>query len=401
MLPRRETPSTGGALKISKIETRSCAAGWRNYHFVKLTVNDGTIGWSEYDEGMMTAGVTRVIEQLAPLALGESVLANDRITTRLADAARLALPGIVACGIGAIENAVLDAKGKILGVPCYELFGGAVRDRVPVYWSHCGTYRLGRSSHYGPPIESLDDIRRLGEEVREQGYLALKTNVILTGDGRPRGWSPGFGRPFEPARNVEKSVIDSLKAQLRAFREGAGEDMGILLDLNFNAKTSGYLSILRAIEEFDLFWVEIDMRNPDALAYVRSRAPCPLASCETLTGLPAFLPFLQAEAVDVAIIDAVWNGMWQGMKIAALADAFAVNVAPHNYYGHLATMMNAHLCAAIPNFRIMETDIDRVPWDNEIVTHPPVIEDGAIVLDNSPGWGTEPIEEALALYPPD
>ena len=104
--------------------------------------------------------------------------------------------------------------------------------------------------------------------------------------------------------------------------------------------------------------------------------------------------------MDVAIIDAVWNGVWQSMKIAAAAEAHQVNIAPHNYYGHLATMMAAHMCAATPNFRIMETDIDRLPWDAELFTAEPDIRDGHLHLTDAPGWGTEPNEEALAKYPP-
>ena len=82
--------------------------------------------------------------------------------------------------------------------------------------------------------------------------------------------------------------------------------------------------------------------------------------------------------MDVAIIDTVWNGVWQSMKIAALAEAHEVNVAPHNFYGHLCTMMNAHFAAAVPNLRIMEIDIDRLPWDDELFTHPPRVSRTAI-----------------------
>ncbi|GIT39731.1 MAG: hypothetical protein Ct9H300mP8_09270 [Gammaproteobacteria bacterium] len=89
-----------------------------------------------------------------------------------------------------------------------------------------------------------------------------------------------------------------------------------------------------------------------------------------------FLPYFQQEALDVAIIDAVWIGIWQSLKIAATADAYQINVAPHNYYGHLATMMNVHFCAAVPNLKIMETDIDRFVGDAEIFTHAPHIENG-------------------------
>ncbi len=75
--------------------------------------------------------------------------------------------------------------------------------------------------------------------------------------------------------------------------------------------------------------------------------------------------------MDVAIVDTPWNGVWQSMKIANAAEAHEVNVAPHNFYGHLCTMMNAHFAAAVPNLRIMETDIDRLAWDHELFTHVP------------------------------
>jgi L-alanine-DL-glutamate epimerase-like enolase superfamily enzyme len=88
------------------------------------------------------------------------------------------------------------------------------------------------------------------------------------------------------------------------------------------------------------------------------------------------------------------------MKIAALAEAHEVNVAPHNFYGHLCTMMNAHFAAAVPNLRIMEIDIDRLAWDDELVTHPPQIEAGHLIVPDRPGWGTEPNEDALAAHPP-
>ena len=97
--------------------------------------------------------------------------------------------------------------------------------------------------------------------------------------------------------------------------------------------------------------------------------------------------------MDVAIIDTPWNGVWQSMKIAAAAEAHEVNVAPHNFYGHLCTMMNAHFAAAVPNLRIMETDIDRLAWDHELFTHVPEFVDGHLVMPDRPGWGTEPNED--------
>ena len=88
------------------------------------------------------------------------------------------------------------------------------------------------------------------------------------------------------------------------------------------------------------------------------------------------------------------------MKIAACAEAHEVNVAPHNFYGHLCTMINAHFAAAVPNLRIMETDIDRIAWDHELVSHVPEIIGGHLILPDRPGWGCEPNEEAIRAHPP-
>ena len=391
-------------MKVRSIETRHCDAGWRNYHFVKLTTEDGVVGWSEYDEHQGAIGVSAVVEKLAPMVIGERVHDIERTRERLHARARQSMSGVMAMGIGAIENALLDAKAKTLGVPCHDLLGGKVRDRVRVYWSHCGTWRIARPDFYPPAITTLDGVRALGREVRERGFTGLKTNIFdftaVPSGGSVRGWSPGFGRPYAPDRNVEGNIARALRSHLEAFREGAGEAMDILLDLNYNANSEGYRRILRSLADFDLFWVEIDTEHPEALADVRAMSPHTIASCESLITLPAFLPYFRLRAMDVAIIDVVWNGVWQSVKIAACAAAHQVNVAPHNYYGHLASMMAAHFCAATPNLRIMETDIDRIPWDAELFTAEPDIEDGHLRLPDTPGWGIEPVEEALARHPP-
>ena len=386
-------------MKITALETRRCDAGWRNYHFVRISTDAGIVGWSEYDEGFGAPGVGVVIERLAPRVIGCEVGEHERIFAELYCVTRPAAGGVVALAMGAIENALLDAKAKALGVPCYELLGGKVRDRIPLYWSHCATWRINHPQHYPPAITSLDGVRAIGAEVREQGFRALKTNIFQYEDGRPRGWRPGFGAPFYPELNVDRALLRNLRMHLEAISDGAGPDVEILLDLNFNAKTEGYLKILRAISDLDMFWVEIDSYSADALAWVRSHSPHPISSCETLLGLREFLPYFRAQSMDVAIVDVPWNGAWQSMKIAAAAEAHEVNVAPHNFYGHLCTMMNAHFAAAVPNLRIMEIDIDRIAWDHELFSRVPVIEDGCLVLDAAPGWGIDPDEAGLLAHP--
>ena len=389
-------------MKVKSIETLACDAGWRNYHFVKLTTDTGIVGWSEFDEGFGAPGVGTVIERLSPKVIGKEVGEHERIYAELYCATRPAAGGIVALAMAAIENALLDAKAKGLGVPAYELLGGKIRDRIRVYWSHCATWRINHPTLYKPAITDLDGVKALGREVREKGFSALKTNIFLYDANKKnvQGWRPGFGVPFSPEINVERPVLRNLLMHLEALRDGAGPDVDILLDLNFNAKTEGYIKILRAIAKLDMFWVEIDSYSPEALGYIRRQSAHPISSCETLLGLRDFLPYFREQAVDVAIIDTPWNGVWQSMKIAASAEAHEVNVAPHNFYGHLCTMMNAHFSAAVPNLRIMETDIDRIPWDHELFTHLPEFVDGHLVISNRPGWGTEPNEEGIRAHPP-
>ncbi len=110
--------------------------------------------------------------------------------------------------------------------------------------------------------------------------------------------------------------------------------------------------------------------------------------------------YLEQQAVDVAIIDVAWNGILESAKIAAMADAYEVNVAPHNFNGHLGSLMSAHLCAAIPNFRVMEIDIEDVPWKDDLVSKPPVIEDGELLMPTGPGWGVEINEDVIRAHPP-
>jgi len=280
-----------------------------------------------------------------------------------------------------------------------------VRQRIRLYWSHCGTDRLAWPKEMQiPPLRTRADVVAAGKDVVAHGYTALKTNVFVLGGDRPYLHSPGFARnpdmPGFPELNADRHVLAAVREGLAAFREGAGPDVDILVDLNFNFKTEGFLKVARALEPFDIFWVEMDTRDPRALAYVRSRTTIPVASCECLFGRRDYRPYFEHQSVDVAIIDTPWNGVAESVKIAAMAGTYEVNIAPHNFYGHLATMMNAHFCAVVPNVRIMEIDPDTVPWYDELVTVKPEIVDGYLRLPTGPGWGTEVNEEAVRAHPP-
>ncbi len=220
-------------------------------------------------------------------------------------------------------------------------------------------------------------------------------------DGKPKGWRPGFGSPFEPEINVDRKVLRNLRMHLEAIRDGVGPDVDLLLDLNFNAKTEGYLKILRTIADLDMFWVEIDSFSPEALGYIRRQSPHPISSCETLLGLREFLPYFREQAMDVAIIDTPWNGVWQSMKIAASAEAHEVNVAPHNFYGHLCTHDERAFLrrGAEPAHH---GNRHRPPRMGSRTVHCTCPRSWTVIWSCPirPGWGTEPNEEAIRAHPP-
>lgn len=389
-------------MKIKSYEIFRCDAGWRLFSVLKLVTDSGPIGWSEYNESFGSPGLSGVIENLMPSVIGMDPMEIELVNAVLATKSTQSRGGVVRQAIAAIENALLDIKGKALGVPVYQLFGGKLRDRIPVYWSHCGSYRMRNPDLCGTPaVRSYDDMARTGEEVRRKGYTACKTNIAMEVDGKLRAYRPGFvvGKGF-PERNWDAFIARSAAKTVEAFRAGAGPDVGIMLDTNFHFRTEGFKRIADAVGPTGLTWLELDIHDPKSIAMIRRDAPCPIASGETLLERRDFRPYLEAYAFDTAIVDVIWNGFAESLKIAAMADVYEVNVAPHNFYGHLASAISAHFCAAVPNFRIMEIDIDGVPWRDEIVDNPPVFENGDYVLPKGPGWGVEPNEEAMRRHPP-
>jgi len=230
-------------MKIVKVEDLHCDAGWRVNSFLKITTDEGIVGWSEYMEGYGAQGLTGVILKLAErFLIGQDPRPVERHSAHLYAATRQAAGGVNQMAIAAIENALVDIKAKALGVPVYEMLGGPVRDRLQLYWSHCGTYRARYAERIKEwagvdPVRSLDDIVALGEEVRRKGFKGLKTNLIRFDRDKPYMYGPGTGNPPGfPELNVDHRIVDAAVAQLEAFRRGAGRDVGLHLDTNFNYK---------------------------------------------------------------------------------------------------------------------------------------------------------------------
>jgi L-alanine-DL-glutamate epimerase-like enolase superfamily enzyme len=248
-----------------------------------------------------------------------------------------------------------------------------------------------------PAVTRLDDLERLGREVVERGFTALKTNLILFGDGQAERYAP-HRQSSAPTLAATSALQRALQDQLAALRTGTEPDTEIMLDLGSNFRAPGAIAMARSAEPFDPSWLELELSSTTALAEVRSRTRIPLAGGERLraSDYPALL---QAHAVDVPIVDVLFNGVHASVQVAAACAGFDANIAIHNCYSPLATMMAASVCATAPNVQLLELDVDGVAWQDELVTTPPRIVDGSLVLPDGPGWGTEVNEAAVREHP--
>jgi galactonate dehydratase len=303
--------------------------------------------------------------------------------------------------VAAIENACLDIKAKSLGVRVSDLFGGSQRDRLPLYWSQCGTLRVRYPDLFAcPAVRSLDDLSDLGREAAQRGFRALKTNILLFSSEGASNYQAGFGSGAgHPALNVDPPLLRAIEASISAFRSGAGPDMDLLLDLNCNVKPEGARQIAKMLEPYRLMWLEYDLHDPKSLQWIRNSTTIPIAALETVYGRRGLRPYLEQNSVDVVIIDPQWNGMSEAVLMAAMADSFEVNVAIHNYYGHLSTLIGAHFASVIPNLRITEYVVDEAPWVKSFFTHPLQIDGGTLILPDRAGWGTDIDEAAVRARP--
>ena len=310
-------------MKIIHVEDMHCDAGWRDFSFLKITTDDGTVGWCEYLEGQYAGGNGGALSSEMRffgeyiIERGYDPMAHEVIVHDLRSLSIQVAGGIAAQAIACIENCCLDIKGKVLGVPVSTLLGGAMRDRLPVYWSHCGNARVHHHELVGSaPLRNLDDVRALGAEVAAKGLKGLKCNLFHgSGFGDFPGYAASRSRKQahqslrdDYGRNCPDALVNQIVAQMQAFREGAGPDMQLRLDTNYSFKTEGYIKVAKALDAsgVNMDWLELDNYEPRALGRIRAESPVPIASLESLYGRKAFYPFLEASAVDVAIIDATW-----------------------------------------------------------------------------------------------
>ncbi|UUX94970.1 mandelate racemase/muconate lactonizing enzyme family protein [Aquabacterium sp. J223] len=394
-------------MKIVDVQSLHADGGYRVCSYLKVTTDEGLVGWSEYYDSFALTRIDPLIQDLARAAIGMDPRQFGRVSESLLATTRLSAGGLAHQAVAAIENACLDIAGKAAGLPVHTLLGGPLRDRVPVYWTHCGSFRVGpRKRFYTevlgcPPVRTLQDLADVARQAVAQGYRAVKTNPVFFDGEEPTFFNGGFRiAPGFLDRSLSDRQVGAIVEQMTAYREAVGPDVGLMLDLSFSQRTEGYLRIAQRLEPLNLSWLELDTPDPQALALIRRHTRVPIASLESLHGIGQYRPFIDQQTVDTCIVDPMWNGVWQSARIAAFADAYETTMAPHNPVGALGSLMSLHLSAAAPNLRIMELRVDEAPWTRDFLTHPPEVVDGAMRVPDRPGWGSDLDEDALRARPP-
>ena len=386
-------------MKITGIETFVVSNGFtppRPWHFCAIRTDAGLTGYSEFGSDGITRGLLGLVQDLGQRLIGKDPTAVEKHYLDLYRAVRQASFGATQQALAGIELALWDIAGKALGVPVWRLMAGPHRERQRVYWSHCATYRVENWELFRVnPLRTMQDVADCAREAAAKGYTALKTNIIWPGDPARRITQ---GRTGPHDQLATRQIVDQAVAQIAAMREAVGREVDICLDVNVNFKPNEALLLARELEPFKLFWMEIDNQDADALRELRDGTRTPICAGEQLVTTRQYRPFFERHAMDIAMVDVCWQGFSAAKKVADLAETYEINVAPHNYNGHLSSFQALNFVASVSNVKIMESDPDAVPIRDELFTVLPEIKDGQMTIPTQPGWGTELNEKAARKH---
>jgi galactonate dehydratase len=387
-------------VKIASVKTFIVDGGFRPWTFVKVETDEpGLVGWGDCTDWGSPGPVAATVERYAEWVVGRDPMQVEAIWWNLAAASVRHTGGIAWKAMSGIDSALWDIRGKVLNAPVWQLLGGKMRDRLRLYWSHCGSTRARHAERLGlSAVETTDDLRRLSEEVLQRGYTAIKTNLMRLKDCP----DPAILRNLSAnhAGDAPPAVIRSAEAVVSAFREALGPNVGIALDVAFTFKLGGAIKLARALEPYDLMWLETETLDPEALRLIRESTATTICTGESIFGTQGYKPYLQLHAQDIIMPDLAWNGITMTKKIADMAHAYDVLFAPHNCHSPLTTLISASVAATVPNFHILEIDVDDAPWRDDMMTHPFEVENGYLKLSDRPGLGSDLIEEELLKHPP-
>ncbi|MET7257144.1 galactonate dehydratase [Dyadobacter jiangsuensis] len=373
-------------MKITAIETKVCHARMRNWIFVKIiTDQPGLWGWGEATLEWHTRSVVGAIEDLSQLLIGEDPRRIEYLWQMMYRQHFWHGNGVVrGTAISGIDIALWDILGKIHGVPCHELWGGRVRDYIRLY-CHLG----------GGKMEDFyetrrDDAKRFGELAQkavEDGFTAFKSMAVPE-------TAPLEG--LQPVHYAEACVA--------AMREAVGDSIDIMVDCHARPSPRMGMLFAKALEPYGLYFFEEPCwpETMEDIALIQRAVKTPIASGERLTGIHAFRDMLEKRAVSVIQPDITHcGGLSEVRKIAALADAYRVSIAPHNPQGPVSTAASIEFGFSAPSYIICESVHNDVEWRQDVVQEGFVVEQkGRIVKPNAlPGLGIEIDEKEVARHP--
>lgn len=373
-------------MKINRLETLVCHARMRNWIFVKvLTDQPGLYGWGEATLEWHTRSVVGAIEDLAQLIVGEDPSRVEHLWQMMHRQHFWHGNGIVrATAIAGIDIALWDIAGKVAGMPCSKLWGGPVRDHIRTY-SHLGGGRL--EDFYETPVDNARRFADLARQAVADGFTAFKSMAVPS------------TMPIEGLRPIRAAV-----AVVEGMREAVGDGIDIMVDCHARPSPAMGLKFGQALESFGLYFFEEPCWPEclDGLAMINAALTTPVATGERITDLATFRDLFAKRGCEVCQLDITHcGGFTNARRIAALADAYRIALAPHNPQGPVSTAASLEFGFSQPNYIICETVHGDVPWRNDIVEEGFTVErQGRIVRPNPrPGLGIEINEAEVRNHP--
>lgn len=352
--------------------------------FVEILTDDGLRGLGEASHGGFSPQrdemVTTILQQQClPVLLGR----DPRSVIPTVDLLQPLVDGLAsATAVSACEQALWDIAGKAANLPIYRLFGGPVRDRIPLYAN------INRAAKERTP----EDFAGHASDAVAAGFRAIKCAPFDGIDQRR------IQEPDQRAR-VHHGV-----ACVAAVREAVGPQIDVYVDCHSKFDVPTAVNVARELRALGVTWFEepVPTEDRDALAAVRSHAHSlgmELIGGELLYGLAGFLPYLSPRLFDLVMPDVKHcGGIAATLSIATVADACGVSVAPHNPSGPVSMAASAQIAACLPRLRALEHAWGEVPWRASILTPSEHIEDGMYVLPSGPGLGVVLNQESIQTY---
>lgn len=370
-----------------------------NVVLLKLSGEDGHAGLGE---AFFAAGAVEAYlhENVAPVLLAMDDPTPEKAAKLLAPYVGYQGGGVETRALGAVDIALWDLLGRRAGRPVVELLGGAVRDRIRIYNTCAGSGYVGSSSrqesgNWGlgrqAPFEDLEAFLNrpaaLAKELAAEGIPGMKV------------WPFDVGAERTGGVDILPEDLERGLSVARAIRE-AVPSMDLMIELHGLWNLKAAEKICRALEPLKPFWVEDPVRPDavDALSRLKQSTSVPIATGETVAGRRGFLPLLEKKAVDVITADVQWTGgLTEARKIASLADAYGVPIAPHDCTGPVTFAACVHLATSQPNGLIQETVRAFLrTWYRELVEGLPELSGGHVAPTKEPGLGLR-LKEGLKL----